>query len=296
MLIGAVSAYSYSHANQPQHVGFKGGEIKRIATVQELLAEAARCGAIIDGINRATGQAKGMGEVIVELSKNLNPKPNVSPLGKLQRNEAGRNRLFGELEPLLRERAAQLEMDVRGKTLGVIAREVIETERLLARFPKYGISPQSKDLAGLRAEVAEIEATYKDAERLGIRTEGKDLPTVLRELSSAPKTPRSSAANPQGASGAGKPFARVSLVKKARSITEILETSPKTREEAIMVFNALGVVFKANKAECLRANAIETEIKAAYRELVQKVHTDKNPNKLKHVQSLNEAKTLLFSK
>lgn len=295
MQVGVINAYRFNPASQ-QQVGFTGGTVKRIATAEELLAEATKCNVIIDKIDRVTRLPKGIGAILVELSAKLSPAPNRNPLGVLQNNEAGRKQLFGQLQQMLFERAAQLGINIQGKSSTKLGAEVLETEQLLSRFKKYGISPRSQDIAGLKGEAAAIEATYKDAESRGIRTDGKDLPTVLRELAGAPKTPRPAAANPQGTSGAGKVFAQVGFVPKAKSINQILESSPKTREDAVMVLKALGHVFKVQDAEGLSLNATDAEIKIIYRKLVHNAHTDINPDNAKYIKSLNEAKTFLLPK
>jgi len=292
MQVGLINTYSFTRANQ----SFQSGGLKKVATVEELLADATKCNVIIDKIDRTTGASKGIGSILLELSAKLSPKPNFSPLGVLQSNERGRGKLFGQLEQMIFERAAQLGINIQGKKMGQLTIEIVETEKILDRFKKYGVSPRSQDLAELRAEAAEIERTYKDAESRGIRTEGKDLQTVLRELSCAPKTPNPKTGNPHAQDGAKRVLGQVGLVKKPRSIKEILESSPKTREDAIMVFNALGFTLKTDKAQSLKREATDAEIKAAYRELAHIVHTDKDSEKLKYIQSLNEAKDILLPK
>lgn len=293
MQVCAVNAYNFNSAKPNQQVGFRGGELRRVATVEQLLANAAGCNIIIDKIDRTTGLPKGIGAILIELSAKLSPLPNINPLGVLQRNESGRKQLLEQLPQMIFERAAQLGINIQRKNTVTLGREVLETEQLLARFKNYGVSPQSKDLAGLRDEVREIEETYKDAQILGIRTENKDLPTILLELASTPKTPNPQTSKPHVSNGANQVLGKVNLVRKAVSMTELLKTGIKTKDIAVLLFNALGIKCSVDQAKSIKLTSSSDEVRRAFRLLswALRKRCSKETDEFRNL--LNQAKNLL---
>lgn len=182
-------------------------------------------------------------------------------------------------------------INIIGKDFRTVARELIETQDLLKQAKAYGFTPFSQELSELREELANAKKLFVEAQSYGINTAGKSINDVICELNAAKVRAKATAGNPfSQRRAAGN---KVVNPQTVTSMRELLESGPKTKQDAILIFNALGTVFKVNSAEVVRAEASAQEIKIAYRQLALKIHSDTSPKTARHMQLLNQAKDLL---
>jgi len=182
------------------------------------------------------------------------------------------------------EVAIRYGINIVGKDFRTVARELIETQGLLKQaIREYGFTPLSQELSELRREVAAAKKLFSEAQSCGINTAGKSIYDIQYEVNAA-------RTNPSRQDGAKSGYGTNS--QRATSMRELVEKGPKTKADAILVFNALGMQYKISTAERITQLSAKDEIKRAFRGLLPKLHPDAGGNE-DHMRLLNQANDLL---
>lgn len=151
----------------------------------------------------------------------------------------------------------------------------------------YNLNPNNKPIGfGSNARLTTRELLFDTAE-LGINPHGKSFADIKTELKKA-RERMAAVINQAPETGI---FADPEKVKRLR---KVIESEAKTKEDAILVLNALGVFLKIDKAKNISASSTEHDIRKAFRAIALNVHPEAVNGNGHYMKLLSQVKNLLL--